>query len=137
MSVPGGVCFQVVSAPRRGVSASRGYLLHVGGVWFGGGVSGPGGSASWGCLVQGSLVLGGLVLWGSGPGGVSAPGGCLLPGGASAPGGCPLLGVAVSQHALKQTESKTPVKTLPWPNFVAAGNEQFLIGVRMKHNLSI
>ena len=30
----------------------------------------------------------------------------------------------VSQHALRQwTESQTPVKTLPWPNFVAAGNK--------------
>ena len=41
----------------------------------------------------------------------------------SAPG----VGVCVSQHALRQTpplltESQTPVKTLPWPNFVAAGN---------------
>ena len=49
--------------------------------------------------------------------GVSARGGCLLPRG-------------VSQHALRQTpppltESQTPVKTLPWPNFVAAGHKAF------------
>ena len=66
------------------------------------GGSGPGG---WGGLLQG----------GSGPG-VSSLGG-------SAPGRL------ASQHALRQTpsppwtESQTPVKTLPWPNFVAAGNK--------------
>ena len=63
-------------------------------------------------------------------GGVSAPrGGCLVMGG-SAPGGGGL-GVPgrgwVSQHALRQTplppvDRHTPVKILPWPNFVAAGN---------------
>ena len=50
---------------------------------------------------------------------MSGPGGCLVPGAG--------LGGEVSQHALRQTpplwtESQTPVKTLPWPNFVAAGN---------------
>ena len=56
----------------------------------------------------------------SAPGGVPGPGGWyLLPGGCACAGG--------SQHALRQTpplwtESQTPVKTLPWPNFVAAGN---------------
>ena len=60
---------------------------------------------------------------GSGLGGVSAL------GGACSPRGCLLpWGVVVSQHALRQTpplwtESQTPVKTLPWPNFVAAGNK--------------
>ena len=50
---------------------------------------------------------------GSGPGGRgSGPGGSdLVPGG--------------SQHALRQNpppvDRHTPVKTLPWPNFVAAG----------------
>ena len=38
----------------------------------------------------------------------------------------------VSQHALRQTpplltESQTPVKTLPWPNFVAAGKNDIRI----------
>ena len=53
---------------------------------------------------------------------MSAPGGSGR--GVSAPGG-------VSQDALWQTpprctESQTPVKTLPWPNFVAAGkNPQY------------
>ena len=65
-------------------------------------------------------------------GGAWSGGGCLLPGG-SAPGGAwsgempaPGAGVA-SQHALRQTplltESQTPVKTLPCPNFVAGGNK--------------
>ena len=56
-------------------------------------------------------------------------GGCLLPGGVPPSRGrrCLLPG-GVSQHALRQTpplltESQTPVKTLPWPNFVAAGNK--------------
>ena len=58
-----------------------------------------------------------------GGGGVCLPapgGGCLLPGGVCSGGW-------VSQHALRQTpwtESQTPVKTLPWPNFVAGGNYQ-------------
>ena len=61
------------------------------------------------------LLLGGWCLLR----GVSAPRGAgLLPGG--------LLRGGVSQYALRQTpplltESQTPVKTLPWPNFVAAG----------------
>ena len=66
----------------------------------------------------------------SGGGGMSALGG-LLPGGVCSLGGCLLLlpGGCISQHALRQThpppltESQTPVKTLPWPNFVAAGNQ--------------
>ena len=47
-------------------------------------------------------------------GGVSGPGGGVWSGG----GG--LLPGGVSQHALRQTPS--PVKIVPWPNFVAAGN---------------
>ena len=85
------------------------------GVCFLGGVLRPGGVY----LVLGVYLVGGVLS----PGGVSGAGGCLLQGGllrgVSAPGG-------VSQHALRQTpplltESQTPVKTLPWPNFVAAG----------------
>ena len=70
-------------------------------------------------------------------------GGCMLPGGVSSGGGVysrgvsapvgPALGVVVSQHALRQTplwtESQTPVKTLPWPNFVAAGSNGILNGI--------
>ena len=89
-------------------SASRG-----GGVWSGG-VSGLGGG--WCLLRGGCLVQGGLV---SGLGG----GVCLVRGVVSAPGG-------VSQYALRQTplppvDRQTPVKILPWPNFVAAGKYRF------------
>ena len=48
--------------------------------------------------------------------------GVCLPRGVSAQGGvCP--GVYL-RHPLLLTESQTGVKTLPWPNFVAAGNNQ-------------
>ena len=77
-----------------------------------GGVSATGGSGPRG----GVCYRGGLVP------GVSAPGGGLVPGGWSRGG---LLGGGISQHALRQTrpvDRQTPVKILPWPNFVAAGN---------------
>ena len=68
------------------------------------------------------------VCWRLLPGG----GGMLLGGGVPGLGGmrgvvCLVRGGLASQHALRQTpsppwtESQTPVKTLPWPNFVAAG----------------
>ena len=98
------------------------------------GGSGPGGVCSQGGLVRSR----GSALGGSGPGGClllggSALGGSLVPGGWGAlvqsRGVCSWGGSAprgVSQHALRQnpplwTESQTPVKTLPWPNYVAAG----------------
>ena len=94
----GGVCSQGVSGP--------------GGVWSGGvsaprGVSGLGGGGVW--------SWGGVC-----SGGVCSRGECLLLGGCLLPGG-------ISQHALRQTplppvDRQTPVKILPWPNFVAAGN---------------
>ena len=68
---------------------------------------------------------------GSAPGG-SAPGGGAWSGGLVQGGGCLLRGVSapggLSQHALRQTplppvDRHTPVKILPWPNFVAAGND--------------
>ena len=51
----------------------------------------------------------------------------LLPGGVPGPRGVSGPRGGVSQHALRQTPSPlvdrhTLVKTLPWPNFVAAGN---------------
>ena len=71
------------------------------------GVSGPGG-----CPLWGGLVLGGCV---SAPRGVCS-------------GGLWSLGGVVSQHALRQTRPVNRIadacRTLPWPNFVAAGNEQ-------------
>ena len=82
-------------------------------------------SASGGGLLPGGcLLLGGGWGWSAPGGGWSAPGGgCLLQG----------VGVVVSQHALRQTpspppwtESQTPVKTLPWPNFIAAGKNKLV-----------
>ena len=133
----------------RGVSGPRGVSACLWGVWLRvpglGGVCLRGSALGGvclrgGCLLQGVSALGGVVyfrgclLWGvvyfrgclpggSASGGVSALGGCLPWGG----GVCSQGGV--SQHALRQTpppltESQTPVKTLPWPNFVAAGNYQ-------------
>ena len=97
-SGPGGCLLPGGSGPVPGVCS--------GGVWSRG-VSASGGVCSGG--QSGPRGVGG-----SGP----VPGGLLL--GGSAPRG-------VSQHALRQntpplwTESQTPVKTLPWPNYVAAG----------------
>ena len=96
VSAPGGVC-------------SGGCLL-----WGVSAPSAPGGCLLRGCLLRGCLLWGcllwGCLLWG-----------CLLQGGVWSQG----VGV-VSQHALRQTppwtESQMPVKTLPWPNFVAAFN---------------
>ena len=82
-----------MSAP-RGVSAPRG-------AWSGG-VPGPGGVCSWGCLLPGGAWSGGLV-----------------PGGLVWGGGIP----ACTEADPPWTESQMPVKTLPWPNFVAAGND--------------
>ena len=63
----------------------------------------------------------------SAPRGVFAPG-VSAPGGVSAPRGVCLLRVGgggipacTEVDTSLWTESQTPVKTLPWPNFVAAG----------------
>ena len=90
-----------------------------------------GGGGGWWCLVQGGLP---------GPGGVCSRGGawsrgvsacsggvCLFRGGSTWSGGVCLVRGGISQHALRQTplpppvDRQTPVKILPWPNFVAAG----------------
>ena len=101
------------SASRGGGGCLLWGICSLGGVCSGGvswGVSAPGG---------GGLLWGGVCSGGSAPGGSAAGGVCargvFAPGG-SAPVGC------VSQDAL-WTESQTPVKTLPWPNFVAAGKD--------------
>ena len=78
----------------------------------------------WGVCSQGDVCSRGGLLWGvSGPRGLG-----LLPGGVSS-GGCLVPGDGYpSMHWGRPpllTESQTPVKTLPWPNFVAAGNEGF------------
>ena len=75
-----------------------------------------------------------LLPGGSAPrrGGLSAGGGCLLPGGAWS-GGCLLGGWCLvwrggypsmhwGRHPSSPVDRHTLVKTLPWPNFVAAGN---------------
>ena len=84
------------------------------------GVSAPGGGGV--CSQAGGICSGGGVC---SLGGVCS-GGCLLPGGVCSWGGVCSQGCVASQHALRQTpplwtESQTPVKTLPRPNFVAAG----------------
>ena len=95
----GGVCSQGVSAP--------GGCLLLGGCLL------PGDVCSGGCLPPrgGVCSWGGLLLGGSSLGGVSAPGGC----------GIPVCTEADSPPPW--TESQMPVKTLPWPNFVAASKK--------------
>ena len=73
------------------------------------GVSAPGGS----CVCSRGVSALGVSALGVCSQGVSAPGGCLLPG-----GGIP---ACTEADTPLWTESQTPVKTLPWPNFVAAG----------------
>ena len=55
------------------------------------------------------------------------PGGILSPGGVLSPAGCLPGGVPEADTPPPPwTESQTPVKTLPWHNFVAAGNNSVL-----------
>ena len=107
-----------------------------GGVWSGGvgvcsrGHVWSGGSLVWGCLVWGVSgprgVSGPEGVWSQG---VSALGG-LLQGGVCSRGGvysgeCGIPACTEADTPLPLwTESQTPVKTLPWPNFVAAGNNK-------------
>ena len=80
----------------------------------GGGVCSGGGIWSWG-----GVCSGGVWSWGvSAPRGVSLPGGSPCQGGLLAGGGS-----RCWRPPPPWTESQTPVKTLPWPNFVAAGND--------------
>ena len=110
----------------RGVSTPGGGCLLLGGCLLGGVYSG-------GCLLpeggvcsQGVSALGGVCSGGGVCSRGSAPRGCLLLG------GCLFLGGVVSQHALRQTPppvnriTHIPVKTLPWPNFVAAGKNMLI-----------
>ena len=94
------------------VSGPGGCLLR-GGVWSGGsaprgvwsrGLSGAGG------LLPGCVWSGGVCSWGDGPGGVWSQGGDCIPACTEADPPC------------VQNSSHTLVKILPWPNFVAAGN---------------
>ena len=101
-----------------------------GGVWSGGWLPGPGGAWSGGVVCSGGcLVWDG---WGAGLGMCLVWRGCLLPG------GCLLEGVC--QHALRQTpllpvDRHMPVKILPLPNFVVAGNNSFLSKLREWYGL--
>ena len=113
-----GVCFP---GGDRGVSTLGGYQLR--------GCLLPGG-----CLLQGMSGLGGVcsggcLLWGRGvcSQGVSGLGGCLLQGGLLL-GGCLLPGgvdipVCTEADTPPPVDRHTPVKILPWPNFLAAGNK--------------
>ena len=129
-SASGGGCLVGGGVWSGGMSALGGGLL-PGGVCWGEGVSGPGGGWS-GMSAPGVVYSQGG--WGDGWGGgvwagrgVSAPGGCLFrgsaPGGGSGQGGgYPSMHWGRHPPPALWTESQTPVKTLPWPNFVAAGN---------------
>ena len=106
-----GVCFPGGDVCSRGVSAPR---VGVGGVWSRGAQPAPGGGGVWSQGVVWSL------------GGVAGPMGGLVLGGVCSWGG--VCSGGVSQHALRQTplppvDRLTPVKILPWPNFVAPGNK--------------
>ena len=78
------------------------YWPYAGVCFPGGGWSGSGGVPGGGCIPGG-------LLWGG-----SGPGGGLLRGGVWYP----------SMHwgRTPPVDRQTPVKTLPWPNFIAAGN---------------
>ena len=65
----------------------------------------PGGSVcSWGVCPQGVYALGGVYSWGCLLPGVSALGGLSTPGGVSAPGGCLLWGAVCSQGEVSALE---------------------------------
>ena len=110
---PGGVC-----------SGGGGGVPGLGGVCSGG-VSAPRGVV---CLVRGGVCSGGVCLvWG-----VSAPRGGGVPGQEGVV--CMVGGGLASQHALRQTPCPPTVdritdacKTLPWPNFVAAGKNTWIL----------
>ena len=70
-------------------------------------VPGPGGSAPGGCLVRGLCLV---------------QRGCAWSG-----GGRPGIPACTEADTLPPVDRHTPVKTLPWPNFVAASNKSQLI----------
>ena len=94
-------------------------LVRGGSAWsFGqGGLLGPGGGV---CLVWGGLVWGGGGLPGPRGVGLWSRGG--LPG---LVGGAGIPACTEADTPPLWTESQTPVKTLPWPNFVAAGKKTY------------
>ena len=122
------------SLPGRGaVSAPGGCLVggslpSPGGAWSGGGICSQGGLllGGWGvcsqgvCLVEGAI--GGCLLPGVSAWSVPGPGGCLLPGGSAWSGGY-IPACTEADTPPPPVDRQTPVKILPWPNFVAAGND--------------
>ena len=100
-------------SPSRGGGVCSGGVSAPGGVCWGGVCSlGEGGVCSGGCLFRGGcLLLGGVCCRG-----VSAPKGGVCSWGGMYPS------MHWGRHPHLLTKSQTPVKTLPWPNFVAAGN---------------
>ena len=106
------------SRMRTGRSLTVCWRLLPGGSLLQGGclVRGSAWSGGWSLLLEAVSGPGGCLVWGEpGLGGVSAPGGCLVRGGGLVWGwgGGSIPACTVDRH--------TPVKTLPWPNFVAAG----------------
>ena len=69
-------------------------------------------------LLPGGVWSGGV----SAPGGVPSPGVCAWSGGVPGLGGSGIPACTEADPPTPWTESQTPVKTLPWPNFVVAGN---------------
>ena len=112
----------------RGVSALGGCLL-LGGVSAAGVCSRGGGVCSWGVSTPGGcLLLGGvgllrrcLLLGASAPRGGLLWRGLLRWVGGVCSRGCGISACTEADTPLLWTESQMPVKTLPWPNFVAAG----------------
>ena len=81
-----------------------------------GGVSAPGG-----CLVRGCVSGPGVCVW---SGGSLLPGGCLVQEGGwvgAWSGGGVYPSMYWGRHPSPPVDRQTPVKILPWPNFVAAG----------------
>ena len=100
-----------------GVAAPEGCLLPGGGCLL------PGGVCSWGSALGGVCSRGG---------GVYSQGGCLLLGGLLLEGVYPACTEADTPTLL--TESQTPVKTLPWLIFVAAGKNTQNSGTDIPQN---
>ena len=93
----------------------------------GGGVPGPGGVV---CLVWGGVCSWGVVCL------VQGWGVCLVPGGAWSGGGSGIPACTEADTPL-WTKSQTPVKTLPWPNFVAAGNKTLHVAIDVTSRIKL
>ena len=115
---PGGVPAQG-GVPTRGINQPRGCTCP-------GGCTCLGGVPAWGVyLPRGVYMHRGVPTQGCTCQGVYLPGGYTCPGGVPVQGSVPAQGeMYLPGHPPPPwTESHTPVKTLPWSNFVAAGNK--------------